>query len=279
MTNVKTNQTEANQAFFNGVLYARCIINEIKVIPVEEGHNYCAVNAAIVNVDAEGNKQYETIDLIVRGQEAKKLLWKFNKQWPTDRFSAEGKWWADINIGSIKPKTYTNKKGEADAVLSGRLIKIRGITIDSEVVYGEMDNNDEFPTAILAAPCYMNLIDLKSHKAQASLLDGKVEKPKYQYTDLVFDDDFKQFIELDKKGLCPRGYKHRETNAKVFGIIEIQQLTVKPYADKETKKPKAILQGKLTGIRHLSAKEKQSAKTQETNATNDKDMEVKVKVA
>ncbi len=273
MTNVtKTNpQATPNQAtspnndYFNGVLYARCVINEIKVIEIDEGQDYCAINAAIVTADAEGNKQYETIDLIVRGQDTKSIIWDLRKQWPTDRFSAEGKWWADINIGSIKPKAYSKTETkEPDAVLSGRLIKVRGITIDNEVVYGEM-NNDELPAATLVSPCYMNLIDLNNHKIQASLLDGKVAKPKYQYADLVFEDDFEQFIELNEKGLCPRGYKHRDTNAKIFGIIEIQQLTVKPYADKKTKKPKATLQGKLTGIRHLSVKEKQNAAAKNTD--------------
>lgn len=46
-------QAQTNQNYFDSVLYARCFINEVKIISPKRGDKYCAVNASIVSKDGE----------------------------------------------------------------------------------------------------------------------------------------------------------------------------------------------------------------------------------
>lgn len=96
MTNQNTTTTTVenqNNDYFNTLLMARAIINEVKVIKPTKGNNYCVVNASILEKDGE-NISYTPINLIARGEQVKELLWKLKDTWPTRDNS--NKWIADI---------------------------------------------------------------------------------------------------------------------------------------------------------------------------------------
>lgn len=250
--NATNNQTQAN--FFDSVLYARAYINEVKIIDVKKRNAkpYCAINASIIDSYVNENGQYQTcyttIDLIVAGKPAKALLWSLKDHWPTDRFKREGApWIADINIGSVSHEAFRKKNGDPGAVLKGRLLNIRNLRIGDEDIIGEI--TEELPKPLLVAPCYINLINVDKGTAKVGILDGEVGKHTCQNVNLTFDDT-KAFSQLDAQGLCPKGYKHRETNAKIFGIIEIEDFHTEGFKTEESEF-KSCLRGKLSGIRYL----------------------------
>lgn len=249
--NVKTNQAQANQEYFNGVLYARVRINEVKLIQPKskKAKKYCAVNATILGTDAENKKTYTNIDLVVKGQANKELLWKFNEQWPANRYERDDvQWFADVNIGSIGHCGFEKRNGEAGATLKGRLINIRSLKIGKDVVFGEMNADAANPTFV--SPAYINLIDNEKGFAKASLLEGKIGEHDYQSINLFYKD-IDVFTELETQGLCPKGYEHRETNAKIFAILELSKIEAIGYTKGE--EFHSYLSGELAKVRYLKA--------------------------
>lgn len=246
----KTATTETN--YFNGVLYARVFINEVKLIQPKskKAKQYCAINATIVE-DENGVKNYTTIDLTVKGQKAKELLWSVNDKWPANRFERNDELWiADVNIGSIGHCGFGRKNGQAGAALKGRLINIRSLRIGSDVVYGEMGSHQN-PSFV--SPAYISLIDTKSGSAKASLLEGKVGEHDYQNIDFTFAEN-DAFNQLEAMDLCPKGYEHRDTNASVFAMLEFSSIQAIGY--KKDDDFKSFLSGKLAKVRYLKADDK-----------------------
>lgn len=142
------NATANHSNYFDSILYARAYINEVKIISPKRGDKYCAVNASILGQDGEGKATYTTIDLIVAGQPAKRLLWALREQWPEDRFvrqDAEKRWIADINVGSISAQPFDKKDGSVGAVLKGRLLNIRVLCIGSKLITGDWDQGSLLP--------------------------------------------------------------------------------------------------------------------------------------
>ncbi len=261
MTNV-TNPQEAttNNDYFNGVLYTRVRINEIKLIQPKskKAKQYCAINATILGTDAENKKTYTNIDLVVKGQANKKLLWKFNEQWPANRYERDDvQWLADVNIGSIGHCGFEKRNGDAGATLKGRLINIRSLKIGKDVVFGEMDSGVTNP--MFASPAYINLVDNKKGYAKACLLEGKIGEHDHQNINLFYND-INVFAELEAQGLCPKGYKHRETNAKIFAILELSKIEAIGY--KKGEEFLSYLSGKLEKVRYLKANDEVMTKPQ-----------------
>ncbi len=245
-------QAQSGNGYYDGVLYARVFLNEVKMIPPKskKAKAYCAINATIIVSDENGKKTYTNIDLIVCGEKAKQPLREVRAQWPKSRFDKTGdRWIADVNIGSIGTKPYINKKGQADAVLSGRLVNIRALKIGQEVVFGEMD--DEIPAPNLITPAYVNLVDVQKGVAEVALLDGKIGEHNTQFTKVSFKD-IEVFEEMDAKGLCPRGYEHRATNPKVFAMIALSHVEAIAYKNKQDE-VKSYLNGTLQDVRYLKA--------------------------
>lgn len=261
------------QQYFDTVLYSRVFINEIKIVQPKKGPQYGAINASIWDKDANAKTIYHTVDLIISGQEAKRLLWGQRDRWPLNRMQrSPERWVADINIGSLRTEAYLKKDGTVGAVLKGRLIKIRNLRIGNEDVLGEI--SDDFHTATLVAPAYLNLIDPEKGRIKAALLDGKVEEPEIRSINLDFKQEIPVINELIARDLYPRGYAHRDINPKVFAILEISGIFCQGFEGKD-KSARAALNGVLSKVRYLkvndeiivAGKEKAAAsKTESTQA-------------
>ena len=232
--------------YFDSVLYARAFINEIKLVESRKkgAKPYCAINASIVEAGADG-KVYRTIDLIVRGKPAKELLWQFKDRWPADRTKRDGNaWLADINIGSIRVESFHKRDGSTAAVLKGRLLNIRALRIGKETVHGDFAENTSRP--VFVAPCYINEIKPDKKTMKIAALDGLVSEPEYFSVSLDYRDNG-VIAELLAMGICPKGYANRDTNPKVFAVLEIGDIEAAVYKDN------AYAKGTLLDIRFLKA--------------------------
>ena len=233
--------------YFDSVLYARAFINEVKLVESRKkgAKPYCAINASIVEAGADDKKVYRTIDLIVRGKPAKEVLVQFRDRWPADRTKREANpWLADVNIGSIRVESYRKKDGSTAAVLKGRLLNIRALRIGKETVHGEM--SEALPQPIFVAPCYVNEILPDKGRMKIAALDGPVNEPESFGVNLDYCDNG-VIAELLAMGICPKGYANRDSNPKVFAVLEIAGLEAAVYKDN------AYAKGTLQGVRFLKA--------------------------
>ncbi len=274
--NVETNQAPNTSEYFNGVLYTRVFMNEVKLVQPKnkKAKQYCVVNATILGEDETGKKTYTTVDLVVKGQANKKLLWKFAEQWPTNRYE-KSDWIADVNIGSIGHCGFEKRNKEPGATLKGRLINIRSLKIGNDVVFGEMDKEDNGPTFV--SPAYINLVDNSKGFAKASLLEGKIGDHDYQNISFFYKD-IDVFKEMEANDLCPKGYKFRATNPKVFAILEFSSIQAIGYQDKKDGEFKSYLSGELAKVRYLKVNDAvltQKSETEEVteSVTEEKETE------
>lgn len=249
---IQTNETTTNAKsnYFNGVLYSRVFINEVKLVQPKskKASQYCAINATLLE-EKDGVKSYTTIDLIARGQKVKELLWAFNAEWPANRFEkSEKQWIADVNIGSIGHCGFEKRNGKAGAVLKGRLINIRSLKIGKDVVFGEMD---VMKNPVYVSPAYINLIDTENGFAKASLLEGKVGEHDYQNINFTFAEN-DVFNQLASQGKAPKGFSHRNTNARIFALLEFSGLKAIGKQNDETKEFYSYLSAELSKVCHLS---------------------------
>lgn len=240
-----TTAAAEGNGYFDSVLYARAYLNEIKLVDGKKGKKpYCAINASIVEAGADG-KVYRTIDLIVRGKPAKEVLQRFRDRWPADRTKRDGNaWLADINIGSIRVESFHKRDGSTAAVLKGRLLNIRALRIGKETVHGDFAENT--PRPVFVAPCYINEIKPDKKTMKIAALDGLVSEPEYFSVSLDYRDNG-VIAELLAMGICPKGYANRDTNPKVFAVLEIGDIEAAVYKDN------AYAKGTLLDIRFLKA--------------------------
>ena len=251
-TQSQTATATSSSEYFDSVLYARAYLNEVKLVESRKkgAKPYCAINASIVETDAEGKKLYRTIDLIVRGKPAKELLWQFKDRWPADRMKREANpWLADVNIGSIRVEAFRKRDGSTAAVLKGRLLNIRTLRIGQETVRG--DFAEDTPRPVFVAPCYINEIKPDKKTMKIAALDGKVDEPESFGVNLDYGDNA-TIAELLAMGICPKGYAHRADNSKVFAILEIGGLEAAVFTPKGGE-PCAYAKGMLQGVRFLKA--------------------------
>lgn len=241
-----THAAAAVENYFDGVLYARAYLNEVKLVDGKKGKKpYCAINASFLEAGADGKTVYRTIDLIVRGKPAKELLWQFKDHWPANRMKREANpWLADVNIGSIRVEAFRKRDGSTAAVLKGRLLNIRALRIGKETVHGEM--SEELPQQIFVAPCYVNEILPDKGRMKVAALDGPVSEPESFGISLEYGNNG-VIAELLAMGICPKGYANRDTNPKVFAVLEIAGLEAAVYKDN------AYAKGTLQGVRFLKA--------------------------
>lgn len=240
--------TQSTQ-YFDSVLYARAYLNEVKIIEGKKGaKSYCAINATVLS-EAEGKKTYTTIDLVVKGEKVKRILWALKERWPVDRTKREEKpWMADINIGSLRIDSYRKKDGTTAAVLKGRLINIRNLAIGNEAQVGEMEQ--EVPTPIYVAPCYINQINPDKHTMKIAALNGEVRSPETFGITVNYNQNA-NITEMLAMDICPRGYEQRAHNPKVFAILEMTGLSAHVFASKDGDKPYA--RADLLRVRYLKA--------------------------
>ncbi|MDO4642783.1 MAG: DUF3577 domain-containing protein [Cardiobacteriaceae bacterium] len=239
-----------NSKFFDSVMYgARMSIKEITLVSPNKGKQYCSVKGAIITLAEGGKPIYREIDLIVRGDAAKKILWRHQDAWP--KFSEkEGKaWFADINVGSLSSASFRKKDGTVGACLKGRLLKITALQIGKETVFGQFADTIQKP--LLVTPCYVNFLDVAKKEARVSMLDGKTDEPTYHNINLVLDE-VEVFTLLETQGMAPRGWQYKNEDTKVFAILEIADFRAEGFEDKD-KNPKSCLRGSVAGIRYLKA--------------------------
>lgn len=239
--------TQSTQ-YFDSVLYCRAFLNEVKIISGKKGTDYCAVNATML-AEEDGKTIYRTIDLIVRGKPAKQILWSLRDRWPADRTKREAQpWLADINVGSIRVESYRKKDGSTGAVLKGRLLNIRNLTIGNQIVIGGMDQAT--PTPIYVAPCYINQVNPDKHTMKIAALDGEVCSPESFGITVNYGQNA-NISEMLAMGICPQGYEQRAHNPKVFAILELTGLSAHVFASKDGDKPYA--RADLVRVRYLKS--------------------------
>ena len=251
-TQPQTAAATSSSDYFDSVLYARAYLNEIKIIPSKKkgDKGYCAINASIVGLGKDGQKTYTTIDLVVRGKPAKEVLIQFQSCWPADRTKREANpWLADVNIGSIRVESYRKRDGATAAVLKGRLLNIRALRIGQETAHG--DFAEDLPQPVFVAPCYINEILPDKGRMKVSALDGEISDPAYFKITLDYGDNA-TIAELLAMGIQPKGYANRDTNPKVFAILEIGGLEADIFTPKGGE-PKAYAKGTLRCVRYLKA--------------------------
>ncbi|MDP8051521.1 DUF3577 domain-containing protein [Pasteurella atlantica] len=246
MTNSTQTQQNTNKGFFDSILYAnQARINSIRTIKTK-GKSYFALSITLMTINNNGKKSYTSLEVNARGEKVNQILNTFSDEFPNRN---DQKYWiADIAIGSLKSDIYYSKKYNCyKSQLKGRLIQINSLTIEGKAIFGEPATNNH---SVLVAQAYINTIDMENKKAKASILDGLISSPEYHTIKLDFNE-ITEFDELDKEGLCPRGFDYRDQNAKIYGIFEIENIRSYVYQYKE--EALSCLKGNLTKVRYLKA--------------------------
>ena len=146
-----TNSTQNNEtAYYNNSTSSACYINEIKRVQPKRGDAFIAVKASLVDGPMD-SPSYESIDLIVKGQQAQRVLESFENQWPTYSQKDRPTIFANVRFGSIGVKPYLNGQSLPSAVLSGRLIKVNYCSINKVPVVIDADEASQNDTAQNAA--------------------------------------------------------------------------------------------------------------------------------
>lgn len=245
--------TTQTTKYFDTVLYTRAQIKEIKIITPKKGPKYGACTLSIMDKDADGKTVYQTVDAIISGKPVKELLNGLKDRWPRDRTKNDGdRWFADVNIGSIRTEAYTKKDGTVGAVLKGRLINIRALRIGDDQILGDEITKENALLPLLVAPGYINLIDPKKGAVKFAMLDGPTDSPEYRQINLALQGEIDAINALIANGLCPQGYAKRNTNPNIFANLEITGLRCEGFVGKDGN-PGAALHGVLSGVRYLKA--------------------------
>lgn len=118
--------------FFDFTADAVAFINEIRRVTPEKSKkgSFIALKVAILEGENGENRSY--CDLIARGAQAVAVLETLEQEWPGPSNDGGPNWLASLRIGSLYAKAYTSRKGEAKAVLGGRLLAIKWLKVDGE---------------------------------------------------------------------------------------------------------------------------------------------------
>ena len=116
--------------FFDFTADAVGYINEVSIINTRKAkERFIALKVSIL--EGENAESHHFCDLIVRGQQALQVLEHLQQEWPQGNNGGPN-WLAGLRIGSLYAKAYTSRKGEAKAVLGGRLLAIKWLKIGEE---------------------------------------------------------------------------------------------------------------------------------------------------
>ena len=130
--------THSNQEtqYNNNSTSSACYINEIKRIQPKRGDEFVALKVSLLD-GKKDDPSYQNADLILTGTQARSVLEMFEDKWPNYSQQDRPTIFANIRFNSIGVKPYLKKNGEPDAVLSGRLIKVKFLSIDKQVIFQE----------------------------------------------------------------------------------------------------------------------------------------------
>lgn len=145
-----TNNTQETK-YYNTSTSTACYINEIKRVKPNRGNAFLAVKASIVEGPMD-NPVYQSVDLIVKGEQAKHVLALFEDQWPLYSHKNRPTIFANIRFGSLGVKPFLTGNGEPAAVLSGRLIKVNFVSLNKEVIFQESSDDAETDNTSQPAP-------------------------------------------------------------------------------------------------------------------------------
>ncbi len=144
--NANTNATNATtENFYNFTADCVAYINDIRVVKPQNKPKSSFVSVKIAILEGEKDEPNKVFaDLIVRGEQAQKIIAFYKDYWP--KFGQENSWFASLRIGSMYPKTYTNKKtGEVVPTMGGRLLTFTYLKIGDTVI--ELPKEDAKPQA------------------------------------------------------------------------------------------------------------------------------------
>ena len=126
-----TTQTETK--FFDLHTSGLGYLNRFRIVKPTSGQPYQSVTIAALRGNAD-NAQYTYIDCIVVEEEAKNVLLNL-----VDTDEKDTKYMVGFNIGDIYPETFIyktgNKQGQTGVSLKGRLIKIKWLRKNNELIY------------------------------------------------------------------------------------------------------------------------------------------------
>ncbi|MDX2504574.1 MAG: DUF3577 domain-containing protein, partial [Gammaproteobacteria bacterium] len=125
-------------------------LNRFREVKPDNGRNYQSVTIAALRGNAD-NVQYTYIDCIVVAEEAKNVLLNL-----VDTDEKDAKYMIGFNIGDIYPETFTyksgNKQGQTGVSLKGRLIKIKWLRKNNELIYEPQTTSAEEQSTQQAHP-------------------------------------------------------------------------------------------------------------------------------
>ena len=126
-----TTQTETK--FFDLHTSGIGYLNRFRTVNPANGHPYQSVTVAALRGNAD-NAQYTYFDCIVVEEEAKNVLLNL-----VDADEKDASYMIGFNIGDIYPEIFTyksgNKQGQTGVSLKGRLIKIKWLRKNNELIY------------------------------------------------------------------------------------------------------------------------------------------------
>ncbi len=249
-SNTSQNQQSAQQKeldYFDSIMFInQARINSVRPVK-SNGKTYTALSISLAHVDDQGKKTYTKLEVNARGDKVNAILDEFREEWPTR--NDNNHWIADIAVGSLKDSLYFSKKYNCNKPqLRGRLIGLSGLVIGGKTVIAAKNPDNQQRPPVLVAQAYINEIDMANKKAKAAILDGLVTEPTYR-TILLDFADIAEFNKLHQQGLCPRGYDFRHEDAKLYGILEIENAL--PFLYQYEGEDKSCLKGTLTKLRYL----------------------------
>lgn len=139
-----TTQTSTQKNYFNLHTTGIGYLNDIRLVEHKKGNPFYACRVAAL-VGESDSPEYRYFDMNVVGKETETLIKKCQKA-----VSEEKKVLVSFVMADLRLDTFTyssdskyHKKGDTGVSLKGRLIRIKMIKIDGEIVYQEKPKADE----------------------------------------------------------------------------------------------------------------------------------------
>jgi len=129
---MNNNQTQTETKFFDLHTSGIGYLNRLRTVTPNTGNQYLSVTVAALRGNA-ANAKYTYFDCIVVEEEAKNVLFNLVD---TDE---DATYMIGFNIGDIYPEPFTyksgNKQGQTGVSLKGRLIKVKWLRKNNELIY------------------------------------------------------------------------------------------------------------------------------------------------